>query len=189
MSENERLFNEHRGMNLEDVGQTIPEEEEETSKYELAPEVEKIAQGLIGQYHGHLVEAKILYLFRTGLWSSQNRETWGKASKVAGVNHYLLGFDFIITISRDVWDRLDDGQRKALVDHQLEHCNKDTDSKGNPKFNIVGHDIEDFVSIIGRHGFWTPDLRMVQINELQGKLFEDGDRAGEERGYPRAVND
>ena len=191
---NERLFNEHRGMNLEDVGQTIPEDEEEKSRYEPASEVEKIARELIGQYHSHLVEAVIHYLFRKGPWTAQNRETWGKASKVTGVNHYLTGFDFIITISRDVWDELNESQRKALVDHQLEHCNKDTDSKGNPKFNIVGHDIEDFVSVICRHGFWTPDLQKVKVNDMQGKLFDEDDankQAKTEEGdkeYPRAVN-
>jgi hypothetical protein len=178
-------------MDLEDVGQTIPDEEEDTDRYEEAPEVEKVAQKIIGKYHSHLVEAKIHYLFRKGPWTAQNRETWGKAAKVTGVNHYLTGFDFIITVSRDVWDELTESQREALVDHQLEHCNKDTDSNGNPKFNIIGHDIEDFVSVIDRHGFWTPDLAKVKENDMQGKLFDkDGEteEAEPERPHLQAVN-
>lgn len=141
--------------------------EEKEDKFEPAPEVECIAHDLIYKYHSRLVNAKIKYLFRHGSWTSQKRETLGQAVKVAGVNQFLTGLDFIITINSEVWSLLDEKERIALIDHQLEHC-----CEKDGKYFIQGHDVEDFVAVIKRNGFWTPDLRKVENQAIQGKLFD-----------------
>lgn len=141
---------------------------ESEDKFEPAPEVEKIARDLIAKYHGHLINAKIKYLFRRGPWTSQKRETLGKATKVSGVNQYLTGLDFIIMINIEVWDQLNDKEKIALVDHELEHCCEE-----DGKYFIQGHDVEDFLAVIKRNGFWTPDLRKIENEAVQGKLFEN----------------
>ena len=157
------------GRNIQDIQDVVenavhnnPESED---KFEPAPDVERIARQLIVQHHGHLVDAKIKYLFRRGPWSSQKRETLGKATKVTGVNEYLTGLDFIIMINIEVWEQLNQKERVALIDHELEHCCREDD-----KYFVQGHDVEDFLAVIRRNGFWTPDLRRVQDEAVQGKL-------------------
>jgi len=146
------------------------------TEYFDAPEVEEVARQLINTIHGHLAEAKIKYLFRTGDWSTQKRETWGKAQRITGQQAFLTGLDFVITIHRDVWSQLTSEERMALVDHELSHCCRgDDDPNGNPTWYIQGHDVEDFIGIIRRHGLWRPALKKlhkaVQEHE-QLTLFE-----------------
>ena len=164
--------------NIEDIGfkeqfgQASQENEiqiiEADDKFEPAPEVERIAQHLIVQHHGHLINANIKYLFRRGPWTSKKRETQGKATKVTGVNEYLTGLDFIIMINIEVWDQLSAKEKVALVDHELEHCCEEDD-----KFFVQGHDVEDFLAVIKRNGFWSPDLKRMEAEAVQGKLFEE----------------
>lgn len=144
------------------------EVQEVNDKFEPAPEVEQIARQLIAQYHNHLVNANIRYLFRRGPWTSKKRETLGQATKVSGVNQFLTGLDFVIMINIEVWSQLDQKEKVALVDHELEHCCEEDD-----KYFIQGHDVEDFLAVIRRNGFWTPDLRRIQDEAVQGKLFEE----------------
>ena len=58
----------------------------------------------------------------------------------------------------------------ALVDHELEHCCEE-----DGKYFIQGHDVEDFLAVIKRNGFWTPDLRRIEAEAVQGKLELVGD--------------
>ncbi len=133
------------------------------TEYFEAPEVEEVAWQLINTIHNHLVEAKIKYLFRTGHWSTQKRETWGKAQRITGQQAFLTGLDFVITIQRDVWKQLTKEERIALLDHELSHCCRgDDDNYGNPTWYIQGHDVEDFIDVIHRHGFWNPTLKKLR---------------------------
>ena len=141
---------------------------ETNDKFEPAPEVERIAWELINKYHNHLINAKIKYLFRYGPWTSKKRETLGKAVKVSGVNQFLTGLDFIIMINAEVWDQLGYKEKVALVDHELEHCCEEDD-----KYFVQGHDVEDFLAVIKRNGFWTPDLKKIEAEAVQGKLFDE----------------
>lgn len=141
--------------------------EDKEDKFEPAPEVESIARDLIYKYHSRLVNAKIKYVFRHGSWTSKKRETLGQAIKVSGVNQFLTGLDFIIMINAEVWCMLNDKEKIALVDHELEHC---CEEEG--KYFVQGHDVEDFIAVIKRNGFWTPDLRKLENEAIQGKLFD-----------------
>jgi hypothetical protein len=168
----------------EDEGQTA--EDEAASKYELAPEVEKVAAGLINKYHGHLAQAKITYLFRSGIWSTQRRETWGQAKKISGENKLLTGEDFRLIINKEVWEQLGETDKQALVDLYLECCCRDEDSMGNPKYFTQGFDFVGSVANIKRFGIWNPELKRVKDNLAQGKLF---DNDGKVVQMPKAVNE
>ena len=130
-----------------------------------APDVQAMAVTLIGLYHEHLCEAKIKYLFRSGTWNKLKRETWGTAEKVGPKWKHLSGFDFVITINKDIWDSNFSPNRaavEALLDHELQHCCKTVNDKtGEPLFYIQGHDVEDFVSIIRRNGLWSNALMQM----------------------------
>jgi hypothetical protein len=134
--------------------------------YRESEEIAKIARDLIYDYHTDLAVARIRYLFRSETATSKGKEIWGKARKVSGLNAWLAGEEstyegteplpfFVIEISEPVWRKLDDKGKRALVDHELMHCDIDLDSG---KYNIVPHDLEEFNSIVRRHGLWRADV-------------------------------
>ena len=65
---------------------------------------------------------------------------------------------FVIEISEEVWDRLRSGGRKALVDHELSHCEIEINKDCRVNLAIVGHDVSEFEAIVRRHGLWREDL-------------------------------
>lgn len=148
-----------------------------------APEVETLAQDLIHQYHPHLAEASIAYLFRTGSWSSGDKTTLGKATRETGAHRHLTGYDFVITINADEWAEADERKQEYLVDHELCHCGRAidehghpaTEKDGSPKWCIIKHDLEEFAACVRRHGVVTNDQK-VFIREARQLTIEDAAR-------------
>lgn len=80
-----------------------------------------------------------------------------------------LGYfpDFLIVLDHAWWEIASLRSREILVFHELKHCaqrhNKlgeamfERDS-GRPVWNIVGHDVEEFTSVVGRYGAWNAEL-------------------------------
>jgi hypothetical protein len=123
-------------------------------------EVKLIARDLIRQYHTHLINARIIYLFREGDWDSQGKLVFAKAHKLGGREQFLTEANFAIVINEKVWQRLNTAQRTALIDHELCHCGiNGEDKEGNPRWTIWAHDLEEFRAIVNRHGLWRPDVQ------------------------------
>lgn len=156
--------------------------------YTLAPDVRDIAQDLIVNYHQHLMDVRIEYLFRDDIPKSRGKIEWGSARKVSGLSaffaavpresdslNYKLADEtidcneafFVITISFPIWQQLEEKQRRALVDHELSHCfvNEDDD------LVLLGHDIEGFAAVVKRHGLWHQDLELFMEKSGQMALF------------------
>lgn len=164
--------------------------------YTEAPEVERLARSLIGEYHRHLMSERIEFVFCEKTPTKGGKETWGRARKVTGLNAFLAGQDaadddadafFVIEIARPVWDGINDRQRAALVDHELAHCwfEEQTDDEGNVKTirKLLAHDLEEFSAIILRHGVWRDEVRQLldaaeAHNGQTAMEFEDGTRVG-----------
>lgn len=150
------------------------------NEYRPAPDVAEIARLLIVRVaqHQELVNARIEYVFIKDAPKSRGRETWGRARKVTGLQAWLsnpetlphpAGFVvpsefFVIEISHSVWLTLDDGQKVALVDHELSHCAITYDEEtGAPKLAMRHHDVEEFVGVITRNGLWKQDVQYLGI--------------------------
>lgn len=165
------------------------------TKYFEAPEVEKIAEGLIEKYHQHLVDlsVKIRYVFVDKTPTSKGKEVWGTCRKVSGLNAYLEGGSpdgesfFVVTISKEIWDVLPDDKKLALVDHELCHAwaevkksEEDEEDTGeelesdNPvKISVKPHDLEEFSCIVRRHGLWREDIKDFVDAALKSKPKQD----------------
>ncbi|WP_050769603.1 putative metallopeptidase [Thermosinus carboxydivorans] len=151
-----------------------------SAEYFDAPEVEVIAKELIEDHHPNLCQAKIKYLFRTGDWESKGKTILGKAEKLNDKIKHLAGYDFIITINQIMFFAMTPQQRRALVDHELTHCFVDEDDSGNPVYKILPHDVEEFHSIIRRHGLWQEDLRKTETAMEQHRQLSLFKRTGTE---------
>lgn len=141
-------------------------------KYTHAPEVEELAAKLINDHHSHLAEARIKYLFRNGKWQSKGKSTLGKAKLAAEDARFLGQYDFIIMISTDAWNSAVPAYREALVDHELQHLDCAEDKAGNKKWSIQDHDVQEFVSVVRRHGLWEVDLQKLIIAAKQGPYVD-----------------
>lgn len=117
------------------------------TRYRQAPEVQEIAEGLIEEFHPHLLGQRFEYLFRSAAAKSKGRVVLGSARVVSGLNAFLArsnqllvladsgkvvsagGMDleravepasfFVIEIAADMWGTDDElGNRLGLSDAQ-----------------------------------------------------------------------
>ncbi len=116
-----------------------------------------IAQDIIRQYHKDLVDARIGFVFRSEASASGGKMVIGNCSTVPPKFKVRLELDYLIWIAQPTWDILDTMQRRALIDHELCHCDYDGD-----KASTRAHDIEEFGCILERYGLWKSDLFMLQ---------------------------
>lgn len=132
--------------------------------YEKSERIEQIAKGLIAKHHTHTLgvariacvmkrvdpeqEAKPPKSGRDG-----KRPKIAKARLIPAIYQLLTGRDFIIEVDERYWDLLSLEQQEALIDHALSHCERD--AKG---WYLRDHDVEEFRSILERHGFWRNGL-------------------------------
>lgn len=168
-------------------------------EYKLAPEVELIANKIIYDHHSHLSGARIVYVFLAEAPVVKGREAMGRARVITGINAWLSTDEidreseptpyFLIEISRKHWEVLSEAQRRALVDHELSHCDVDEETS-KPK--ILGHDVEEFSGVIRRHGLWRYDVESfvkTGMEAMQRRLPLDGESAQTEpqQGDPNTV--
>jgi len=137
---------------------------------EASASVIEMAKELIDEFHPHLKEARIGFIFRDEAPVSRGNYTLGKATKVSERMKVLIDLDFVIWIAEDVWEKLDTERRRALIDHELCHCRYDPADGAS----IRNHDVEEFVDVVERHGFWSCDLlRLESIAKGQKQLKLD----------------
>ena len=154
---------------------------EKDGKYKKADEVHKVAAKVIDKWHSELAEAKIVYLFKdVKEWESKGKVVLAKTSKAPEQWQYLTDFDFVIVVNKKYWDVAPDEFREALIDHELCHIVKEEDVKGNPKWNVANHDVEEFSGVVLRHGLWKSDLeRFMSAANKQQMTLDDMASSGD----------
>lgn len=168
-----------------------------TVEYEWAPDVETIAKDIIAtvEDHEHLAQAVILYVFRDKASRSRGRAVLGTARKVSGLNRFLVRDEddlplFVLEVAKDTWDDLTEEQRRALVDHELCHLVVDTEDDGTLVGRTRGHDLEEFVGIVERHGLWKADVAALgiaaasKVDQLTLELVTGDDDGNNKGGRP-----
>jgi hypothetical protein len=75
---------------------------------------------------------------------------------------YFGEFDYLLEFSDKLWQGLSKEVKKILILHELKHILVTTDKNGNAKFKLAPHDVQDFFSIIHKHGInWLTDLKTI----------------------------
>lgn len=127
--------------------------------YETNERVEDAAIGIIEKCHPHLKGARICYLMRETAGETKLRQ--GKRMKIAHAEKVSdkmqaadCPYEFIIVINEGIWNKLTLEQQDAVLDHELQHCARDEEG-----YYIRDHDVEEFRSIIQRHGYYFEALR------------------------------
>ena len=91
------------------------------------------------------------------------------------------GLAVLIILNQETYLQMSEGQRVALIDHELSHCQTVYDGDGEPKldeqdrivYRIRKHDFQEFAAIVRRHGENTPGLssfaKSAQLELFKGK--------------------
>jgi len=127
--------------------------------YSEAEDVAQIASGLIPNFHPELAEARISYVYVDKASNKGGRALYGKVKKFSGYFEWALERDFVVEVAADLWQELSDPQKTALVDHLLEHVTGEEDEKtGVMNWLTREPDVQEFSSILNRHGAWHQAL-------------------------------
>lgn len=133
----------------------------EPTCFDRSEVVESLAKDLIREHHPELVNLKIVYLWKNKPMQKGGREVIAMIRKASSLIKALTEYDIIMIVSYPLYNSLTDKQQRACIDHELCHVLIDEDLAGNPKIKMVAHDVEEFGSIIERHGLYLADLEAM----------------------------
>lgn len=118
-------------------------------RYEpVTDEVYVAGEAVIMGFFPDLVAASILYVFDTKKRVSEGKIVVAKIKKMneemkfMAMNDDGVTYDYVVFIDKNVWDVLDETDRKRILFHEFCHCTVDFEKK-NP-YNLRGHEIEGF---------------------------------------------
>ena len=155
-----------------------------------------LMRDLITDFHEEISEARIALAWNTS-WKPDvdGRVVLGKCKKASDLDRELAAYDFIILLRQAWWTSREttDGQRRALMDHELCHATVRLDERtGDPVrderkrlvFRMRKHDVEEFTSIVERHGIYKGDLeRMYAAMILRAEPFKSCDDCHDSPGW------
>lgn len=76
---------------------------------------------------------------------------------------HFSGYDYIIEISKEIWDLLSETSRKLLVLHECMHIKVTYKKDGEPIYSTRPHDIEDFSELVQKYGVnWIKEVNLVK---------------------------
>lgn len=135
--------------------------------------------------HAHLLTADLEVLWAAGGFAKQGRIVVGTAEQVAfragGWQKERQEFQmlqwfgripkFLITLDGAYAREAADAEFCALVEHEMYHIAHKLDDagqpafdrEGNPKLEIRGHDVEEFVGVVARYGVGHPEGKLAQL--------------------------
>jgi hypothetical protein len=131
--------------------------------YSISDEIKRIADEVIDKESLDLNKAKIEYLL---VYPNISKTVAGRCIRSGKELKFFSDFDYIIEMSGEVWDLLDDETKHILAFHELLHVYTYTNKKGETVFKLKDHDIQDFSLLINRYGIdWFSNLK-TQISSI-----------------------
>lgn len=129
-------------------------------EYVQSSEVEQLAKEVIAEKNLALNPARIKYLL---VYPNINKSTGGRCTRANNLLKFYGNVDYVIELSGEFYDKLDDDRKRILLWHELLHVLPvHNEKKGEWEFKLRKHDIEDFYSIIKQHGIeWHSKLKTM----------------------------
>lgn len=125
--------------------------------YERAHELKSAASGLIDEYHQHLQDANIAYLWRSGRWYVKGVKQIGKTIVVAQIWHELTGYDLVVVVNKNAYLSQSTQDRIAMLDNLL--CQFGMTDNG--RLHARDHDIKEFSDAVRRNKVCMSNLPAV----------------------------
>ena len=147
-------------------------------EFSAATEAAMIGEEVIAQHMPLLLGVPILYLLSGKEVKKNGKRVLGTARRLSGITKYLtrgtfdareVEAEFSIVLDGLAWmTELSPERKRALVHHELMHCQVSFDDEGTPKYSIKAHDFEGFVEELKLYGPWTIDFKVMadQVQQL-----------------------
>lgn len=128
-------------------------------EFEVSDELKKLADTVISEQNLDVSPGRVSYLL---VYPNIAKTVAGRCIKTSKELSFFSGNDYLIEMSGELWDSLDDNVRYVLMTHELKHIMPVMNDKtGEWKFEIRRHDVEDFSSIIKAHGVdWISKVKL-----------------------------
>jgi len=115
-----------------------------------SPEVESIAKKVIENNNMEFGPAQIGYFL---IYPNISKQRAAKCIKASREVKYYSGNDYLIEISGELWDMLDEETQKMLLHHELLHIDPVFKAKNQEwKMNIKKPDFQDYYQINDKFG-------------------------------------
>ena len=135
-----------------------------------SPEVEAIAKKVVEQHKMEFEPAEIGYFL---VYPNISRQKAAKCMKASREVKYYSGNDYLIEISGELWDMLDNQTKEMLLYHELLHVDPDFKSKTQEwKMNLRKPDFSDFYTIndtFGNEWYKTIQATVSSLYDLDPK--------------------
>lgn len=122
-------------------------------------ELRELAERIVKDEVMEISPAEVEYLL---VYPNISKTVAGRCIRASKELKFFSGKDYLIEISGELWDALDDSVKYVLVQHEMMHILPHMDEKtGEWKFELRQHDIEDFSKIIKKHGIdWISKVKL-----------------------------
>lgn len=122
-------------------------------------ELYKIAETVVKDKKIELGPATVDFLI---VYPNISKTVAGKCKVCDPLMKWFTGYDYIITVSGELWEMLDNQSKYILVWHELLHIDPVYDAnKQEWKMMIRKHDFEDFYEIFNTHGLdWMETMKL-----------------------------
>lgn len=115
-----------------------------------SPELQKMAEDVIKEQNIELGPAQVGYLL---VYPNISKQKAAKCMKATREVKYYSGNDYLIQVSGELWDMLDDDTRKMLLFHELLHIDPVFKAKNQEwKMQIRRPDFADYYEINDKYG-------------------------------------
>ena len=131
--------------------------------YEVSPTVETLSKKVIADKNMELEPAVIKYV---KVYPYISKKVAGRCILSYPMIKLFGECDYIIQVSGQLWDELDEERKEILMYHELLHVKPVHNEKnGEWRFTLRDHDIQDFYVIIKQHGIdWFNELKTLNAS-------------------------
>ena len=140
-----------------------------TKQLTVSEDLKELAKKVIEKYQSILAlgNAKIDYIL---VEPNISKRIAGKCIKTNTELKYYSNADYIIEMSYDLWNGLNDDIKEILMLHEIMHIDCVIDDKnGDYKYNIRDHNVKDFSYIVKNFGInWIDTIKttMASIHDV-----------------------
>ena len=129
-------------------------------EYVKSRDLEVLADKVIHNKNMDIAEVEIKYLL---VYPHINKQIAGRCSRADNLLKVYGNCDFVIQMSGDLWDKLDEKTQEILMWHELLHVHAAMNEKtGEMVYKIHDHNVKDFYAIIEAHGIdWFGNLKTL----------------------------
>jgi hypothetical protein len=127
--------------------------------FEVSNELRELAEKVILEQKLDISPSKLEYLL---VFPNISKTVAGRCIKTGKELKYYSEKDYLIEMSGDLWNNLDDSVKYILMQHELMHVLPVMNEKsGKWVFKLRDHNVQDFSSIIRTHGIdWISKVKL-----------------------------